>query len=347
MKAHVYREGGIPWNLEEVPDPTPGPLDVIVQMEAAGICGTDVGYRFGETKPRAAPLIPGHEIAGIVVEKGRDVQGVRVGDRVCVHYIVSCSVCRHCSGGNDNRCRSRRSIGAHISGGFAEYIALPSRNVFCIPESISMEVGAIIGCAVTTAYHALQCAHLERGETVVVFGLGGVGMHVVQWARMFGAGLIAAVDVVETKLEVASRFGADVLIDPGKEKPAEKILSLTEGYGADVAVECSGHPAGMKQALDSIHGKSVYESGRLVGVAAYLDQLVIDQPQLFREGAFIRSGDHNRSELRTVIELAANGRVDFSESITHRFPFEDLEQPLGMLRRREGNIVRSVLRRVR
>lgn len=343
MKAYVYYEAGVPWKLEDVPDPQPGYGEVLIKIDAAGVCGTDVGYRFGHTKLRVIPLIPGHEIAGTVVQTGADAEGVQIGDRVCVHYILSCARCRHCNTGNDNRCRNRISIGTHVSGGFAEYIVVPARNAFKLPDTISFEEGAIIGCAVTTAYHAVHFGQLVDGDTVVVFGLGGVGLQVIKWARFAGAARVIAVDIMEAKLAVAQNFGADVVINALRNKPSQKVREITDGYGADMAFECAGHPDSMREALLCIQGKSGYESGRLVGVAAFLDKIVIDQPLMFREGAFLRSGDHTREDLRTVIDLVGSGRVDVLEAITHRISFGDLERPLNLLKRREGNVIRAVL----
>ena len=343
MKAYVYREGGKAWKMENVPNPEPGPDEVLIKVGAAGVCGTDTHYRSGRAAPKSVPLIPGHEIAGTIAELGEGVENAAVGDRVCVHYVVSCARCRHCDEGNDNRCRNRRSIGTHIPGGFAEYVVAPSRNAFKLPDSVSLEVGAIIGCAVSTAYHAVRCGGLAKGDTVVVFGLGGVGMHAVKWAHYFGAGRVIGVDVVESKRRKAGSFGADVVLDPQRDDVARKILELTGGYGADMALECSGHPDSMSSAVKSLHGKSVYESGILVGVAAYMDEIAIDRPWLFREGAFIRSGDHTRKDLREVIQLAGSGRINLEPSITHRFGFEKLETVLECLEERRDDIIRAVL----
>ena len=347
MKAYMYRESGSPWKLEDVEDPHPGPGEVLIKLGAAGVCGTDLGYRYGRTSPKSVPLIPGHEAAGTVTALGDGVEdlagGPAEGDKVCVHYVISCGRCRHCDEGNDNRCRNRRSVGTHVNGGFAEYIKVPARNAFVLPESVSLAQGAIIGCAVSTAYHVVNVGALQKGDTVAVFGLGGVGMHVVEWARILGAGQIIGIDNVDSKLEAAAGFGADITIHSEREKVSEKILSLTDGYGADLVFECAGHPSCMEEAIRCIHGKSAYESGRVVGVAAFLDPIVLDQAWLFREGAFLRSGDHTKSELRQVIQLAASGRIDLSPSVTHEFPFSELEETMTALEGRQKGIIRSVL----
>jgi len=343
VKAYVYREGGVPWKLEEVPRPEPGPGEVLVRIAAAGICGSDLHYRYGRTRCYAAPLIPGHEIAGTVEALGEGAEGVAVGDRVCVHYIRSCGRCKHCDEGFDNRCRSRRSMGAHLDGGFAQYIAIPDRNAFRLPDSIPMDQGAIVGCAVSTAYHALQLGGLRSGETVVVFGLGGVGLHAVSWAKAMGAGAVVGVDNVEAKLESGRAYGADLVLHGERDDPVEAVRSLTDGYGAELALECSGNQACVAAAIGCLHGKSGYESGRLVGIAVLMEPVHMPDPGSFREGAYMRAGDHTRDDLREVIRLIDAGRVDLSGSVTHRFCFDELERAMELVESRRENVIRAVL----
>jgi len=343
MKAYLYRKPGAPWELEEVPDPRPGAGEVLVEVKAAGVCGTDLHYRHGRLEPYTAPLIPGHEIAGVVADVGEGVDGVCTGERVCVHYIVSCGSCRHCDTGHDNRCLRRRSVGAHLPGGFAEYLVVPARNAFRLADSIGFEQGAIMGCAVSTAYHALRLGWLGPGETVVVFGLGGVGLHAVALARLLGAGLVVGVDNDEPKLAIARTFGADLCLHAGRGDLVEVVRELTGGYGADLALECSGHPACMAAAVGCVHGKSIYASGRVVGVAPCRDEVRLTRPWQFREGALLRSGDHTRAELRQVIRLVEQGRVDLSASVTHRFAFEELERAMELVEARREPVVRAVL----
>jgi len=171
LKAFRFYEPGAPWKLEDVPTPKVGANDVLVKIKASGICGTDLHYKHGRAQPGKVPIILGHEIAGVVEKCGANVRNVNVV---------------HCSRGNDNRCQNRRSIGHHVDGGFAEYIAIPARNAFKLPTEIPFDQGAIIGCAVATPFHALKVGEFEPGDTVAVFGLGGVGMHAVIWARALG-----------------------------------------------------------------------------------------------------------------------------------------------------------------
>lgn len=179
MKAFRYHGPKIPLTFEDIPRPSVGPRDALIEVRASGICGSDLHYYHGTILPKAVPITLGHEVSGTVEEVGEDVSDLAVGDRVCVHYVISCGDCVHCGQGNDNRCRRRRSIGTHMDGGFAEYVVVPSRNAFKLPSDVPFEHGAIIGCAVSTPFHALRIAGTGPGDNVVVFGLGGVGMHAV------------------------------------------------------------------------------------------------------------------------------------------------------------------------
>jgi propanol-preferring alcohol dehydrogenase len=154
---------------------------------------------------------------------------------------------------------------------------------------------------------------------------------------------VIGVDVVESKLALAGRFGADIVLHGRKENVSRKVANLTDGYGADMALECSGHPDSMKAAVECVHGQSTYESGTLVGVAAFTGEVLLDRARLFREGAFMRSGDHTRRELREVIELVGKGRFDMQLSVSHRFDFSELEHALESLEHRREDIIRAVL----
>ncbi len=343
MKAYVFHEGGVPWEIEDVPTPEPGLGEVLLKVDACGICGSDVHYRFGRGKTAVVPLIPGHEVAGTVVKLGKGAAGLAEGDRVVVHYIISCGTCRNCLAGNDNRCRNRRSVGAHINGGFAEYIVVPDRNAFKLPDAIPSGLGAILGCAVSTAYHSLRFSRLTAGETVVVFGLGGIGLHAVAWAKALGAGQVFGVDIYDDKLSAAGAYGADEALHSERDDVVGRVMTMTEGYGVDIAVECSGHPTCVEQAFKCLHGKVVYESGRFAGIGVLWEPFTIPEAWSFREGAFTRPGDHTAEELGEIIDMVAAGKVDLSRSVTHRFPFDKIEEALDLVESKKEHVIRAVL----
>jgi len=342
LKAFRFYEPKAPWRLEEAPIPRVGAKDVLVKIKASGICGSELHYRHGRSQPGKIPIILGHEISGVIEKCGDEAQTISEGDRVCVHYVVSCGDCVHCSQGNDNRCIKRVSIGHHVDGGFAEYISVPERNAFKLSDQIPFDQGAIIGCAVSTAFHALKIGGLQPGDTVAVFGLGGVGMHAVAWARALGAGKIIGVDIDDFKLRLAEEFGADFAVNASKADPTKEVKSLTKGLGVDVALEVAGTAKTMEAAILSVC-ESNYASGRVVSVAAMFEPISIVGMRTLREGAFRKSGDHTRDDLRRVIELVATKRVDLSKSVTHRLPFEELNRGLDLLDEKRENVLRVVL----
>jgi propanol-preferring alcohol dehydrogenase len=349
LRAFRFYEPFTPLKLEEVPTPKLGPKDVLVKIKASGICGSDLHYRHGRYNITWTPLIPGHEGAGIVEKIGDQVEDFVEGDRVCVHYGISCGNCYHCNQGKDNLCSNYTIWGFHVDGSFAEYSVMPASNVFKLPKDISFEEGAIIGCAVSTAFHALKIGDLKEGDSVAVFGLGGVGMHVVQWARALGASLVIGVDVADYKLEMAKELGADVVIDARVEDPVERIKDIAngkgfkspgflgKGMGVDLALECAGVKSTVEQVM-----RSVCWSGRVVRVALYWDRVTLE-PGICWEGGLRFSLEHTRDDLRRILELVEGKRIDLFRSITHRLPFEKLNEAIDILDEKRGNPLKVVV----
>ena len=342
MKAYRFYIPGSPLKLEDVPEPKLGHNDVLVKVKASGICGTDTHIFHGNYLPKDIPVILGHECSGIVEKIGEDVKNVNVGDRVCVNYVISCGQCRHCFQGNDNRCLNRKTFGVDLDGAFAEYAVAPARNIFKLPEEIPFEHGAIIGCAVVTPFHALRVSELQPGDSIAIFGLGGVGMHAVAWAKVFGASKIIGIDIVDFKLRLAKEMGADEVINASKEDPVEAIKSVTDGYGVDIAMDCAGGEKPIRWAIESVTRETRYASGVVVSVALP-PPILIEKPFELREGSLRKSGNHTRDDLRRVIELVRAGRIDLSKTVTHKLPFKDLNKGLELLDKKKENVVRVVI----
>ena len=184
MKAIRLIKPGQPVQMQEVPVPQVGPKDVLVRVRAAGICHSDVHYRAGVSPVHPLPLTLGHEVAGTVERVGAEVTTLRVGDRVCLHYLVTCGECVYCTMGNEQFCGLGEMIGKHRDGGYAEFISVPARSAFRLPDEISFECGAIMMCSSATSFHALRKGRLQPGETVAVFGVGGLGISAVQLATV-------------------------------------------------------------------------------------------------------------------------------------------------------------------
>ena len=200
MKAVRMIGVGRPLQMQDVPVPAVGERDILVRVRAAGICHSDAHYRAGKSPVRPLPMTLGHEIAGVVEQVGMQVASVKAGDRVCLHYNITCGDCYHCSTGNEQFCGKGLMLGHYTHGGYAEYIAVPARNAIPLPDEIPFEQGATLMCASATSFHALRKSRLKAGESAAIFGIGGLGLSAIQLAKAFGALEVYAVDINEDKL---------------------------------------------------------------------------------------------------------------------------------------------------
>jgi D-arabinose 1-dehydrogenase-like Zn-dependent alcohol dehydrogenase len=298
--------------------PAIGERDVLVKVRAAGICHSDVHYRAGRSPVRPLPMTLGHEVAGVVERIGSQVATVKPGDRVCLHYNVTCGDCHHCATGSEQFCPTCLMIGHYTDGGWAQYIAIPARNALPLPEGIPFEQGATLMCASATSFHALRKARLAAGETVAVFGVGGLGLSAVQLARAFGALDVLAVDINEEKLRLAAHYGA-VTVNARDGDPVEAIRRITGGRGVDVAVEVIGMGRTMQQAVRCLGVK-----GRAVIVGISDEPLTVDtyRELLGGEAEIIGSNDHLLQELPVLIEMARRGTLDTSRVVTRTVPLD-------------------------
>jgi len=318
--------------LEEVDRPTIGPDDVRVAVRAASLCGSDLHYREAESEfsPNTVPVTLGHEGAGVVTETGEGVTAVAENDRVIVNYVASCGHCEPCLAGHDNRCRNRTSIGHDVDGTFAEEIVVPERCAVPMDGDVPFAWGSIVGCAGSTAFHAVERADVAVGDTVAVFGVGGVGMHAVLWASFRGAAGVIAIDPVTARREAAREYGADLLFDPETDDVAAAIAEATDGWGVDAAIECSGSVEALSRAVDAVDGRNRFESGTVVSVGLQETPLEATYWGL-REGELLVSGDHTRAELRTIANLMAAGRIDLSGSVADRIDLSEIDAGLDRM----------------
>ncbi len=240
MKAARLYQIGEELRIDTVEVPEVGPDDVIVDIRASGICHSDLNYRDGVSPVGKLPIILGHEIAGLVSKTGERVKGVEEGERVCVHYIRSCGNCSFCQTSREDFCEQYQMIGKDIDGGFAEYIKVPASNVLKLPSALPFDQACILGCAVSTAYHALRRGRIRAGDTVAVYGVGGLGAQAISLARILKAKKIVAVDISDEKLKLAKKLGADEIVNAATEDPAQRIEEMTEGKFADLVLDLVG-----------------------------------------------------------------------------------------------------------
>jgi len=316
MKSVRMIEAGKPLELQEIPVPNIGEKDILVRVRAAGICHSDAHYRAGRSAMGMLPITLGHEVAGIVERVGAQVTNVKAGDRVCLHYNISCGDCYYCSTGNEQFCSTVRMIGHHVDGGYAEYIAVPARNAIPLPEEIPFEEGATLMCASATALHALRKSRVKAGETVAVFGVGGLGLSAIQLARASGAVEVFAVDIKQDKLELASEYHA-IPVDASRVDAVEEIRRLTQGKGVDVALEMIGMRKTMEQAINSVGNL-----GRAVMVGLNQQPISINtyMQVLGKEAEIIGSNDHLLQELPLLVDLAQRKILDTSRVVSQVIP---------------------------
>ena len=318
MRAVQLVKIGKPLEDAEVSLPDIGAPEVLVRIAACGICHSDAHYRAGISKIDSLPVTLGHEIAGRVEAVGEQVTHVSPGDHVCIHYLVSCGVCDFCVRGNEQFCAKVQMIGKHRDGGYADFIAVPGRNAFPLPGEISCEHGAIMMCSSATALHALNKARLKPGESVAIFGFGGLGFSALQLARAFDCGQIYVVEINPAKLATAAALGA-VPIDATAGVPVQQILDATSGKGVDVTIELVGSAATMQQAV-----RCLGVQGRAAMVALSRESVsMLPYPELIsKEAEVLGVSDHLASELPVLMDLVRSGKLCFSEGMLRFVPLD-------------------------
>lgn len=341
MKAVRLIEPGKSLELQEVAMPEPDSGEVLVRVRAAGICHSDAHYRAGRSPAGPLPVTLGHEVAGEIEQVGPGVFGFEPGDRVCLHYLVTCGQCEYCRRGNEQFCLTGAMLGKHRDGGYAEYVCLPARGVFHLPESIPFEHGAILMCSSATALHALNKARLQPGETVAVFGLGGLGISAVQLAKALGAGEVFAVDLQPGKLALAESYGA-IPVDGARGDPLEEIRRLTSSRGVDVALELVGLPLTMQQCVASL---AVMGRAALAGITDRSFEVYPYAQLINKEAEVIGVSDHLAAEIPQLFAWVEGSKLDLGKVVTRTVPLEAglINRALDQLEE-FGEAVRVVIR---
>ena len=336
MRAAVLRPGARALAVEDWPTPEPAAGEVRVRVAACGLCRTDLHYLHGLATAKAPPLVLGHEVSGTIDAKGEGVEGFEIGTRVLLPPVLPCGTCRLCRQGRGNICANMLMLGNHRDGGFAEFVVAPASCTFPLPPTLPLEESSVLSDAGSTAYHAVvNRGRVEPGETVAVVGVGGVGLSVLQMARVVGARTIA-VDIAPDKLEVARRMGADDVLD-GSGDTAKALRKMTGG-GPDVAFEVIGNPKTIRVAVDAVR-----TGGRVV-VVGYADA---DVPLpagriMFRELEVRGSLGCPLQEFPPVLALAARGAFDLKAMVTHRYRLEDVNGGFEALDHGTPGFVRGI-----
>lgn len=332
MRAAVFHGSGRPLELATVPRPDPAAGEVLVRVSACGLCHSDLHYLdHGVPTFKSPPLVLGHEISGTVVRVGTGVDAAMLGTTVLLAPVTTCGDCVPCRTGRENVCARQRMLGNSIDGGFAEFVVAPARDAFAVPPDVPLAEACVIADALTTAFHAVtRRARIEAGETVVVYGCGGLGLCVVQVCALVGARVVA-VDIDPRKLGLATLLGASRAIDARDGDVAKRVRKETGG-GADAAVEAIGLPATQEQALASLR-----TGGRLVLLGYAAEPMSLPGGRVtYRELSIIGTLGCPPVDFPVVLDLVQRGSLRVSPLVSHRYPLERINEGFDALRRGEG-----------
>ena len=342
MQAARLYQAGEPLKIEALPIPVPVANEILVQVEACGLCGTDIHLAVdGDIPVQKSPITLGHEAAGVVAKVAEGVTEFAVGDRVALFPSATCGRGRKCLTGRESLCESSKVYGMVRDGALAEYVTAPVWSAVSIPDGVSFEEAAIVTDGVSTPFHALRSrGELKAGESVAVIGCGGLGTHAILLAKMMGAGFIVAIDTQQAARDRALELGANLAIDPAGETEPRKLIRQQLGGGVDIALEF----VGLSSAVNT--GFSVLDTGgRLVIVGVGMDAPQL--PPLIRfvgkEHSVIGSFGMDKRDIEDLLKLIARGRLDLSGSISATYPLADINKALERLASRNTDVVRLVV----
>ena len=328
--------------VEDVPDPVPGDGEVLVQVKAVGICGSDVhGIAEQGLRRRQPGLIPGHEAAGVVASVGNGDERWHVGDRVCINPQINCGTCETCLRGLPHLCERMRVIGSSMRefrhGAMCEYVAIAGRQLYTLPPEVSFEEGSMLD-PVGNAFHVMNRASPTAGDTIVVIGCGTIGLTIIQLARHMGSGRVIGIDVVAGKRALAEQLGADITLDPAATDIEQEILTLTGQRGADIVIEAVG-----LSATYHLAARIAKRRGTIIALGFADSELSIpSQAFIFRELSLIGSTGFS-FEVDTVIEYMRRGAINVKPLITHVFPLDEVQEGFDVAGSPDAKAIKVVL----
>ena len=308
--------------IEEEPELTPAPDEVVLKVASCGICGTDRAIFRGDV-PLETPIVLGHEYSGTIVATGSEVRSLALGERICVDPNVTCGSCVYCRRGLSHLCQHLSPLGITRHGGFAEYCAVPAAYAYPLPDTVSLEAGALIEPLACTL-RGLEQAGIEPGDAVVILGAGAIGCLLLQLASISGAACTIVAEPDAARRERSTAFGANIGCESGDEARAV-VMEQTEGIGADVVIEASGTTDGARLALDLVR-----RGGRIVWFGVYPESELIEvSPYAINEHEItIRGSFNNPFTHQAAVALAASGRVRLLELVSDRIALDELPTAL-------------------
>ncbi|MCL5109575.1 MAG: zinc-binding dehydrogenase [Chloroflexi bacterium] len=316
--------------LRDVPEPVAGPGQVVIEVKAAGVCGTDIHIYHDEYSSRP-PVVLGHELSGVVAERGPSATTFQLGDRVTSRtYFSTCGQCRYCLTGRPNLCNSRLSIGSGVNGAMAKYLLVPEGNLHRLPDNVSFLGGTLSEPLACNVHAVLMVNKPLPGEEVLVVGPGAIGLLALQLVKACGArATLLGMPADESRLALAKRLGADEIVLTTQ---VEELSESLAGSGFDAVLECSGSAGGVETALQLVRKGGRYTQVGLAGkkVSFDIDQIV------YKEVQFSGTFAHVWQAWDPALRLMASGAVQTEPLVTHRFPLADWREAFATFQRHEG-----------
>ena len=345
MKAVVYKEKGV-FSLEERPRPSlRDPKDAIVKITLCSICSSDIHIKHGSVPRAVRGTIVGHEMVGEVVETGPAVTKCRPGDRVAVNVETFCGECFFCQRGFVNNCTDEHggwALGCRIDGGQAEYVRVPfaDNGLNLIPEGVSDEQALFTGDILSTGYWAAQISEIKKGDTVLVLGAGPTGLCTLMCAALYEPGAIICTDISEERLElVRSRKLADQVLNPLKEDTVEAVRAMTGGRGADVVIEAAGGEDTFRMAWEAAR-----PNGTVCVVAMYEEAQQLPLPDMYGKNLTFKTGGVDANACDEILRLIAEGRLDTTCLITHRFTLDQVMEAYDIFENKKEHVMKIAVK---
>jgi L-iditol 2-dehydrogenase len=328
--------------VKDLPKPIPGSDEILIQVAACGICGSDVHGYDGSTGRRIPPVVMGHEAAGVVAALGSEVHNFKLGDRVTFDSTVYCGQCEYCLKGEVNLCNQRQVVGVSCeefrrAGAFAEFLTVPARIAYRLPASFSFAEAAMLE-AVSVALHGIAVSEMKGGETVLVIGAGMIGLLLLQAARAAGCSRIFVADVDSTRLAMAANLGADLTVLASGLPLIEEILRQTDGKGVDLVLEAVGRAETIVAAIDCTR-----KGGKVTLVGNISPQIMLPLQKVVSRQIRLQGSCASAGEYPEAIELIANGKIKVDSLITAVAPLSEGPSWFERLHAREPNLMKIVL----
>ncbi|HBM80550.1 MAG: alcohol dehydrogenase catalytic domain-containing protein [Clostridiales bacterium] len=339
MKAAVWI-GKNQVEVKEVEDPKIKSDEVLVKVKSAGICSTDIHVIKGDFYNGNPPHILGHEIAGDIIEIGEKVDRWKNGDRVVVETMVNCGDCYYCRRGMKNLCDHGGDIGfPPYQGGYAEYIAVPARCLYRIPDNVTYDEAGILESFICPAGSIFRLG-MHFGDTILIQGAGPAGLAYVQSVRACGAGKIIVAARNEKRLRLAKKFGAHVVIDIQKENMESRIMEETDGHGVDISIDAAGFPSTVENSI-----KYVRKGGNVIlyGIPDDRDYINFPVTQIILKQLSVHGASGNPHVWQPVLDLLSQGIFNLKDMVTHTFTLDQFNEAVDFVSKRKDGVIKAVV----